>query len=224
MTRILNIDTSTGSASVCLSKDGAVLALAENNKQQDHASWLHLAVTGLLRDTGLTLKALDAVAVTAGPGSYTGLRVGMAAAKGFSYALGIPFITEISLKVMALAAREQTGDPSLLYCPLIDARRMEVFTAIYDHSLAELLTPTALILEESAFDDWLGSHRMFFFGDGSGKWKTIAKSPRAQFGEPIINASFLGILSYQKFVNHEFTDIIYSEPVYTKEFYTHTKK
>jgi tRNA threonylcarbamoyladenosine biosynthesis protein TsaB len=134
MALILNIDTATETGGICIAEEGKTLAMAVNPEQKDHASWLHPAVEKIMRDAGCGMKDLQAVAVTAGPGSYTGLRVGMAAAKGFCYALGIPLITENTLKVMALAAKEQAPGDGLL-CPMIDARRMEVFTAVYQNDL-----------------------------------------------------------------------------------------
>ena len=224
MTLILNIDTATETASVCLSLDGKGLAVLENRDQQEQAGWLHVAIRQILQETGFSLKDLAGVAVVSGPGSYTGLRVGLAAAKGFCYALRIPLITEISLRLMAFTAREQGAEPSFLLCPMIDARRMEVFTAVYNYSLKELLAPSALVLDINSFGKELETSKMLFFGNGSIKWQTISQSPNAFFKKQDSDASFLGILSYQKFIKREFTDIIYSEPVYTKEFYTHTKK
>src|ERR1700743_1711256 len=135
---ILNIDTSTTRGEIGLAKDGQTLFQLTNDQPKEHAAWLHPAVQQLLQTTGHAMKELTAVAVTAGPGSYTGLRVGMAAAKGFCYALGIPLITESTLKVMAFTAREQIKTDGLL-CPMLDARRMEVFTALYENDLSEIL-------------------------------------------------------------------------------------
>jgi tRNA threonylcarbamoyladenosine biosynthesis protein TsaB len=224
MTLILNIDTATESAGISLCADGRALASSKNNNQQDHASWLHVAIARILKDTGFLLRDLAAVAVVSGPGSYTGLRVGLAAAKGFCYTLRIPLITEISLRLMAFAAGKSGVDTSFLLCPMIDARRMEVFTAIYNSSLQEILPPSAMVLDENSFVNELNTNNILFFGNGSKKWQLITQSPNAFFKEQDLEPSFLGILSYQKFIKGEFTDIIYSEPVYTKEFYTHTKK
>src|ERR1700758_4691343 len=132
MALILNIDTATAKASICLALDGKTLALAENWTQNEHAAWLHSAIEQMMQQTGYRLRDLQAVAVTAGPGSYTGLRVGMAAAKGFCFALDIPLIAEDTLRTMAFAAKEQLPGTDLL-CPMIDARRMEVFTAVYQN-------------------------------------------------------------------------------------------
>ncbi len=223
MSLILNIDTSTETAGISLAEDGKELASARNGNQQDHAAWLHQAIKKLLNDTAHTLQQLDAVAITEGPGSYTGLRVGMAAAKGFCYSLNIPLITENTLKTMAQAAKSTSS--AELICPMIDARRMEVFTAIYNPELQELMPASALVLDEYSFSEFLSGHTVLFTGNGSPKWRKVNRSASAFFGDPqpYLSTS-LAYLSYQKFKQKQFTDIIYSEPFYLKGFYTHSKK
>lgn len=223
MALILNIDTAMQRGGVCLSRDGIVLAMAENTEQKEHASWLHPAVKQVMEQAGYRLQDLQAVAVTAGPGSYTGLRVGMAAAKGFCYALDIPFIAEDTLRVMAFAAREQWPDAGLL-CPMIDARRMEVFTALFRNDLTQLLPSTAMVIDANSFSDWLRDHQVSFFGEGSDKCKPIILAPSARFVNVTYNVGFLGIVSFLRYLQGEFTGVAYSEPAYTKEFYTHTRK
>jgi tRNA threonylcarbamoyladenosine biosynthesis protein TsaB len=223
MALILNIDTSTEKAGICLSLEGRPLGLAQNEEQRDHASWLHPAVERLLKETGYRAKDLQAIAVTAGPGSYTGLRVGMAAAKGFCYALDIPLITENTLKVMAFGAREQFPGTDL-FCPMIDARRMEVFTTVYQNDLVPIMPTVAMIIDENSFADYLSERSMSFFGGGSFKCKPIITAPRATFIDINFNVGNLGILSFLRYLQSEFTGVAYSEPAYTKEFYTHTKK
>ena len=223
MALLLNIDTSTKRAGICLAQDGRSLAMVENLEQKEHAAWLHVAVRQLMADTGFRMRDLQAVAVTAGPGSYTGLRVGMAAAKGFCYALGIPLITEDTLRVMAFAASEQLPEADLL-CPMIDARRMEVFTALYSQDMTRLLPSTAMVIDENSFSDWLSDHKVSFFGEGSDKCKPIITAPGAHFVEVGYHVGFLGILSFLRYLQSEFTGLAYSEPAYTKEFYTHTRK
>jgi tRNA threonylcarbamoyladenosine biosynthesis protein TsaB len=223
MALILNIDTATEMASISLCREGNPIALFKNNEQKEHAAWLHLAIAKMMQETGLGMSDLQAIAITSGPGSYTGLRVGMAAAKGFCYALGIPLITENTLKVMALAATEQVhGDG--LFCPMIDARRMEVFTAVYKSDLVELMAPTAMIIDENSFSEYLSNDKLSFFGGGSYKCKPLFTAPSAAFIEINFDAGYLGILSFLRYLQQEFTDIVYSEPAYTKEFYTHTRK
>lgn len=223
MALILNIDTATERAGICLSKEGKLLAAIENADQKDHASWLHPAVEKLLYEQGCRMKDLQAIAVTAGPGSYTGLRVGMAAAKGFCYALDIPFITENTLKVMALAAREQFPEAGL-YCPMIDARRMEVFAALYRSDGTELMTPSAMVIDPDSFVNWLTDHKISFFGGGADKCKPIITAPSAAFIKVDTHVRYLGIASFLRYLRNEFTGLVYSEPTYTKEFHTHTKK
>lgn len=224
MAILLNIDTATAMGSICLSKDGDQLILQENREQKDHASWLHPAIDLALKTLGYGLKDLQAISVSAGPGSYTGLRVAMATAKGFCYALQIPFITESTLKLMAFAAKEQWKGRVQWLCPMIDARRNEVFTAIYDLDLELKKPEMALILDQNAFSEELSMSKIVFFGSGSKKWESICTSHNAFFADVICNAGHLGILAEKKFNLHQFTDISHSEPAYLKEFYTHAKK
>jgi tRNA threonylcarbamoyladenosine biosynthesis protein TsaB len=224
MSLILNIDTATEKASICLAENGEQLSLMHNDRQQDHASWLHTAIEEMIQQQKYELKDLNAVAISAGPGSYTGLRVGMAAAKGLCYALNIPLITENTLFMMAFAALQQSDNKNALLCPMIDARRMEVFTALYSADLKEIISPAAIILNERSFVEYLLHNAIIFFGSGSEKWQKITKNINAFFAKINTDASHLSILTYQKFIEKKFTDIIYCEPVYLKEFYTHPNK
>lgn len=223
MPLILNIDTATEIAGISLAKAGENLLILQNREQKDHASWVHQAIAELMEKTGHRMRDLDAVGVVAGPGSYTGLRVGMAAAKGVSYALGIPLIAENTLKVMAYAASLQQAPEGLL-CPMIDARRMEVFTAVYGSDGVELLPPTAMIIDEKSFENYLSVGIVSFFGGGSYKCKPLLTNPSAVFIEVNYHVGYLGILSFLRYLQREFTGVAYSEPAYTKEFYTHTRK
>ena len=126
--------------------------------------------------------------------------------------------------MMAFAATQQSKNKNVLYCPMIDARRMEVFTALYNDELKEIISPSAIILHEQSFDDYLIDNAIIFFGSGSEKWKSITKHANAFFANIIVDASYLSILSYKKFTEKKFTDIIYCEPIYIKEFYTHPNK
>jgi tRNA threonylcarbamoyladenosine biosynthesis protein TsaB len=230
MALILNIDTATTQASVCLAKDEIVLKEMFNKEQKDHAAWIQPAVKVLLQETGYSLTNINAIAVTAGPGSYTGLRVSMATAKGLCYALNIPLITESTLKVMAACAKKQLiqkylDGSSALLCPMIDARRMEVFTTIYNADLEEVQAPGALILEQDSFRSQLQSHEIVFFGDGAAKWKHVCNNTNASFLDDIVpSAGFLAALAATAFQRKSFSDIAYSEPVYLKEFYSYTKR
>ena len=225
MALILNIDTSTESASIALAKDGEPLNSAENREQKDHAGWIQEAIQKLIKDSGFSLNELSAIAVTNGPGSYTGLRVGMATAKGLCYGLNIPLITIGTLYVMALSAHKALNGLSLptttLICPMIDARRREVFTALYNAELNEIISPTAMILDPSSFARELDKHQILFFGSGSLKWKELCKNANARFADVHWDSLSMILPSYHCFKEKKFTDISYSEPAYLKEFYTH---
>jgi tRNA threonylcarbamoyladenosine biosynthesis protein TsaB len=214
---ILNIDTAVVSASLCLAKDDQVLKLKVNPSQKDHASWLHVAIKDMMEEAGLSLNELDAIAVSSGPGSYTGLRVSMATAKGLCYALQKPLITVSTLKMMAVAAIDASTD---LLCPMIDARRMEVFTAVYDHSLVEILSPVNIILEKESFKEQLHTSSILFFGNGSEKFKSLVTDSNAVFQNLEANAEHMTGLSFSQFEKKEFADLAYAEPYYGKAFYT----
>jgi tRNA threonylcarbamoyladenosine biosynthesis protein TsaB len=217
MALLLNIDTAVDAASVCLSKDGNTLSISKNEKQKDHASWLHIAIKEIFEKNNLEINLIDAVAVTEGPGSYTGLRIGMATAKGICYALNKPLITLNTLLVMANAAKNYDAD---LLCPMIDARRMEVFTAIYSKDLKIIKEPAAITLTEKSFDEELADNRICFFGNGYSKLQKIKDDRNAIFKEINFDAETMILLSEEKFSKNEFADLAYAEPLYLKEFYT----
>lgn len=217
MAIILNIDTAVETASICLAKDSAALHFNKNDKQKDHAAWLHVAIKEMCQSTRTGLSTLDAIAVTIGPGSYTGLRIGLAAAKGICYALNKPLIAVNTLLMMANAAKEASAN---LLCPMIDARRMEVFTAIYSKSLQEIMEPRAIVLDENTFTDELLKNKICFFGNGSEKLKSINKSPNAIFNTVVSDASHMAGLSEKYFADTRFADLAYTEPLYLKDFYT----
>jgi universal bacterial protein YeaZ len=232
MSLILNIDTATETASVCIAKEGVSLALRTSTFQKDHASWIQPAIMEVLQEAGLSLGEIQAVAVTAGPGSYTGLRVGMATAKGLCYTLKIPLLTANTLYVMAFANRENrlhitdsNGAYPLLYCPMIDARRMEVFTALYDEGMKEIMPPAAVILEPSTFKEALNNHTIYFTGSGTGKWKHLCTHPNARYSDTDnILAPYLAKIASGLYLQRKFADLAYAGPVYLKEFYSHNKK
>ena len=217
MALILNIDTAIDTASVCLAKDAEVLSIDKNEKQKDHAAWLHLAIKEIFEKSSLELKMIDATAVTGGPGSYTGLRIGMTTVKGICYALAKPMIILNTLQVMGNAAKNENAD---LLCPMIDARRMEVFTAMYSKDLQTIKEPAAITLNEKSFDEELANHSICFFGNGSDKFRSIKKNENAFFSSINTDASHLVSLSEDKFRQKEFAELAYAEPLYLKEFYT----
>ena len=222
MSLILNIDTSTETASVCIAEDGGVLTSISNPHQKDHAAFLHNAINDIIKKNSLKLSSLSAIAVTKGPGSYTGLRVGMASAKGLCYALNKPLITIGSLEVMANAVIEAIGPQNepALYCPLIDARRMEVYTALYDSQMKEMSTPKALILNESSFEEILSNQKVYFFGSGAAKFETVLSNKNAFFLPIERSMVSMSRLSFNQYLERKFTDLVDSEPLYIKDFHS----
>jgi tRNA threonylcarbamoyladenosine biosynthesis protein TsaB len=214
---LLNIDTSIQTASVCLAKNDIPIALKINPSQKDSAAWLHVAIKELMREQDVNLQQIDSIAVTEGPGSYTGLRVGMATAKGLCYALGKPLICVNTLLTMAVAAIMKEAD---LLCPMIDARRMEVFTAIYDKDLSTVVAPTNTILNDLSFNDLVQTKRILFFGNGSNKFHSIINHPNALFADIEIDAQNMVSLTYKALQERKFADLAYSEPFYCKDFHS----
>ncbi len=233
MALILNIDTATENASVCLSDDNIVLALQQSTEQKNHASFVQVAIKEILLAAGCRMNDIDAVAVTEGPGSYTGLRVGLASAKGLCYALNKPLILINTLEVMAYAAINDLENKGLfevnddekieekyLFCPMIDARRMEVFTAIYTKELEIVEAPTAVLLEADPFAEVLKEKVVVFSGSGSKKFQEICLDAHAAFSASMHNAGHLAFLAAKAYKVKKFTDLVYAAPFYLKEFYT----
>lgn len=219
MGNILHIDSAVTTASFCWMKNGEPVLFDINNNQKDHAAWLHAAIQKGMATSKLTMKELDAIAISIGPGSYTGLRVGLSAAKGFSYALNIPLITVNTLEMMAHSVMDKAD----FICPMIDARRMEVFTALYDKNLQEAAKPCAMILEPNSFRDLVENNSVAFTGNGSEKFKKIFTHPHAIFNHNVATAKDMVAIAEKKYVNKNFADLAYVEPFYIKEFYTTMK-
>jgi tRNA threonylcarbamoyladenosine biosynthesis protein TsaB len=217
MAVILNIDTALDTASVCLTRNGEQLGLLANERQKDHAAWLHTAVRDLLKAQSIDTAQLSAVAVSIGPGSYTGLRIGLSAAKGLCYALGIPLITVGTLEVIAAAAKEDETD---LICPLIDARRMEVFAAVYNKLLQEIVEPMSLILTKNSFSNLLLTNRILFCGNGRNKLQSVLCHENATYSDSKATAADLGHLANKYWEMKRFANLAYTEPLYVKEFYS----
>lgn len=227
---ILNIDTATEHASVCLSAEGKLLAIESNPNQKDHAAFIQPAIKKLLSTAGCYLSSVNAVAVSNGPGSYTGLRVGLSTAKGICYALNKPLILINTLEIIATAAIEKSHtlspDSKLprLFCPMIDARRMEVFTAVYDHQLKEIQPPSAMILDESSFRDLLLQHTFIINGSGAEKSRNVITHDNAYFLQVQHDARHMGTIAEKLYLLKSFADKAYSEPYYLKEFFTTQQK
>ena len=218
MALILQIDTAVEGASVCLANNRTPLVPALANRKKDQPGWLHESIRQLVDDAGLRMNNLEAVAVTIGPGSYTGLRVGLSAAKGLCFALNIPLIAINTLEVMAFASKEEGS--AEMFCPMIDARRMEVFTAVYDHDLKEIIAPCAMILNGTNFDQLLADNKVVFSGNGHLKLKAVLSHPNARFSEVDTSAENMAQLAAQYYGEKRFADLAYTEPFYVKEFYS----
>ena len=229
MAFILNIDTATEYAGVCISNGKDILAIEESNEQKNHAAFVQSAIKKVLADAGLKPASIEAIAITEGPGSYTGLRVGMASAKGLCYVLKIPLILINTLEVMALASNEATESnkiimDDLLFCPMIDARRQEVFTALYNNDLQKILPPFASVLDDHSFSLELAKRRIMFSGNGSRKLKELISHRNAIFSDVVHHISQLSFLSAKAFTENKFSNLAYSEPFYLKEFFDPSKK
>ena len=227
MSVILNIDTSVEKAYISIAKDGEILVQQINEEQKEHGSFLQPAVHELLGSLSMQASQLDAISVANGPGSYTGLRVSMASAKGLCFALNKPLITVRSLDVLAYAAiidlaGEKWESPPIFF-PMIDARRMEVFTAGYDALMNVVVEPVAMILDEASFANSLLKNHGVFFGNGAEKWRSLCRHPHASFAEIKSNALAMSILAYKKYERKQFTELAYSQPFYLKEFFDHSR-
>ncbi len=225
MTHILNIDTALENGFVGLSLNDAVIACQSSADQKEHASFLQPAVRQLMYDAGKTMADIDAVAVAIGPGSYTGLRVGLASAKGFSYALQKPLIAINTLKIIALATLEAAVQQNInieniIFCPMIDARRMEVFAAIFDSSLNMVEEPKAIILDENSFFNMLEKSKIIFSGNGMKKFNNICQHPNAIFIDAKHEVSHLAKLASAAYHEQHFADVAYLEPFYAKAFHS----
>lgn len=221
MSLVLNMDTALETASVSITKDGEILEQSVNTAQSDHAAWLHPAIHRLLQKTGILLQQLDAVAVSIGPGSYTGLRVGLSAAKGFCYALNIPLLTVGTLESIAETVKEKAVD---LVCPLIDARRMEVYAAVYDKDMTEIASPHSCTIDQSSFSQFLSTRHVLFCGNGSKKLQKTITDPNAVFIDDGAATDAFARLSQKYLLEKKFADLAYTEPLYIKEFYSPSRK
>jgi len=221
MSLVLNIDTALETASVSLAREGNILASETHAEPRDHAGWLHPAIERIMHKAGHPLSGISAVAVSIGPGSYTGLRVGLSSAKGFCYALGVPLITVGTLEILAATVCDSAAG---LICPMIDARRMEVYAAIYDNTLKEIIPPQARVLDADSFSELLSKEPVLFTGNGIVKFQPLVNHPHASFANPATDPQPLAHLSFQYLQKGKIADLAYTEPLYIKEFYSPTRK
>jgi tRNA threonylcarbamoyladenosine biosynthesis protein TsaB len=223
---IICLETATNLCSVALCNSAGVVSLRESNESKSHASMLTIFIEEILKENGIRAHDLNAIAVSKGPGSYTGLRIGVSVAKGIAYAASIPLIgieTTLSMFWGISGSREkiQESDTNTLFCPMLDARRMEVYYAIYDASGKTVKEISAEIINEDSFINIPESHNIVFFGDGAEKCKDVIKQTNAKFADDFrISASFMHKPVFQSFNNHHFEDVAYFEPLYLKDFLT----
>ncbi|MDO7137851.1 tRNA (adenosine(37)-N6)-threonylcarbamoyltransferase complex dimerization subunit type 1 TsaB [Algibacter lectus] len=215
-TFILNIETATTNCSVSIAKDGQTIVLKEDNdKSYSHAERLHVYIDSALKEAGITGADLSAIAISKGPGSYTGLRIGVSTAKGLCFALDKPLIAVPTLAALAKQAPMDHG----VVVAMLDARRMEVYSAIYDSNYNEIRATEAQILDENAFAEILQNGKVYFIGNGVEKTKTLITNPNAIFIEnKLPSANEMSALAYKKYQNNNFEDVAYFEPYYLKDF------
>lgn len=227
MALILNIETSSINCSVSLSEDGRVIFSQKDKGEMNHAAVLAPFVENCMKEVRENNKNLDAVAVSLGPGSYTGLRIGLSLAKGLAYSLGIPLIGLDTLKLLAVKGMfeypEWEGDE--LIVPMIDARRMEVYTACYDSRLHPVIEETPMILDENSYKQLIEKKKILFIGNGSEKFHGIYSGKNGIWmGTSMPTADDMAVPAEKAFLNNEFIDIAYSVPNYIKEFQTTVPK
>ncbi|MDI9364536.1 MAG: tRNA (adenosine(37)-N6)-threonylcarbamoyltransferase complex dimerization subunit type 1 TsaB [Flavobacterium sp.] len=226
---LLHIDTATEHASICLSNNSQIISYAENTDPKNHGAFLQPAIQQLFQNTGYQLSDIDAISVSNGPGSYTGLRVGLASAKGLCFALNKPLIALNTLQIIAQAAISHLQKTEIvdnyLFCPLIDARRMEVFTAIYNVQLNTVLQPMAYIVNETSFKELLNSNKIVFTGSGHIKLQTVLQHPNAFYLNIQHNATNMIMIALAKenIEPKNTQNIAYIEPFYIKEFFNSKK-
>jgi len=227
MTTILHIETATSVCSVALATDGKLVSQREINRGNAHAEMLTVFIAEVLQEAGMTVAQLDAVAVSSGPGSYTGLRIGVATAKGICFGIERPLISVPTLYAMAAGAKHDlqtihsnTGNLPLLFCPMIDARRMEVYCAFYDESLNEKRTVMAQEIFADTFDEYLRDHRLIFSGDGCAKIQSLysEKSNAIFLTDSLCSSRYMIEFAFGKFNRNEFEKSSLYEPFYLKEF------
>lgn len=225
MATILQIETATPVCSVALSVNGETIVLKELAGQNIHASNLTLFIDEVLQMAQLNYAQLDAIAVSKGPGSYTGLRIGVSTAKGLCFALDKPLIAIGTLQMMASGFLQQHPNYGGLICPMIDARRMEVFTAVYNNKLKSLEAVNAKIIDDKSFILELDNNFVTFIGDGAAKCAPVLTHPNAHFSADNFNsATYMSRLAHEAFTKGKFEDVAYFEPFYLKDFVFTTPK
>lgn len=219
---ILNIETSTKNCSVSIVEDGKIIALKELvDMKYSHAEKLHPFISEMLEEGNVSLTQIDAVAVSKGPGSYTGLRIGVSAAKGLAFAFDIPLISVNTLQSLAMSVQLDSG----VIIPMLDARRMEVYSAVFNTDFEQIRAIEAEIIDEKSFQKYLEEGKVYLLGDGAQKCKEIITHPNAVFiDDKFPSAKEMAILSYEKYTKNDIEDVAYFEPFYLKDFIANKEK
>ncbi len=218
MSLILSLETSAKVCSVAIHDDAQLVATSEAHIEQSHASKLAMLIDEVKKLSGVEMKQFSAVAISSGPGSYTGLRIGTSTAKGMCYSLSIPLLSISSLELLAFQMNPHNFQNAYL-CPMIDARRMEVYCLVADSSLGIIQPTEAKVIDEASFLEHLDKNIVIFFGDGSDKCRDLIIHKNANFVRDIYpRASHLGLMAFEKYQKNEIEDLINFEPHYLKEF------
>ena len=217
MAIILNIETATKNCSVSISKNGELIAFRElNDGSYSHGENLHVFIEELTKETNISFQDFDAIAVSKGPGSFTGLRIGVSSAKGLSFSLDKPLI---SISTLASLANSLEVDKDAVIVPLLDARRMEVYAAVFNNKHEQIRKTQAEIIDENSFSTYLEKGKVYFLGDGAEKCKEIITHENAIFLDGYFpSAKQMAALSHEKYQNNDFEDVAYFEPFYLKDF------
>lgn len=221
MSCILNIETSTETCSVAVAQDGGIIFEKINNEPNSHTKYLAKFVEEALSFAESHAIPLDAVAVSSGPGSYTGLRIGVSTAKGICYGKNVPLIAIPTLKLLCVKPllSDDIEDENALLCPMIDARRMEAYTAIYDRALREVREVKAEVIDANTYNEWLDKGLVYFFGNGAEKCKGIINHPNARFIDNVVpTAKSMLPLAELAIAKGQYEDVAYFEPFYLKDF------
>ncbi len=219
MSLILNIDTTTNVCSVAVANKGKLIDVIETTDDKNHSHVLTVFIEKIFNKNKLNIQDLSAVAISEGPGSYTGLRIGTSVAKGICYANNIPLISIDTLQALAYNVKKTADYNNGLICPMIDARRLEVYFSIFDKKLVKLTKTESKIINNDSFNNELKNNKITFCGNGSQKCKEYIKSENAVFFNNVItSAKNMVELSYNKLINNEFVDVAYFTPFYLKSF------
>jgi len=220
--KILLIETATNACSVGLIVDDELVAIEESRDQRSHAEMITIFSQRVMQRASINFNQLDAVAVSKGPGSYTGLRIGVSTAKGFCFAHDLPLIGIETLYALAsgMVGADERMQANDLLCPMIDARRMEVYTALYDQNMNQMLPTAAVIIDENSYADQLKKKKIWFFGDGAAKCRqSFAQQVNAMFIDEVLpSAAYMKAAAIEAFDAGDFEDVAYFEPFYLKDF------